>query len=517
MQEHEQIERFSFKNYFVPFTNAKAITWVVVIGFTVFFNVLFNGLVWDDKIYLINNTDLRTLNLGYLFGPNTWNNGLYYRPLTAVYFSLLYSFFNLNPFIYHFLQVVIHITDSALLFFIFKKFINKQLSFFLSLIFLVHPIQVESVVFISATLSPLSFLFGSIALLLSFRNIVTTKNTFLIFLLLFVSILIKETGVLFFFYVLLYRILFHFKKKEIAFYFIIDVLLGLVYLFLRYFIGRVSLTTVKGTIVPIAGLNFFQRLENIPAIIFYYLKTFFYPVSLAIDQQWIITKVTFNAFFLPLLFDTVFFLIALSLGIYLFKKKHRLFKSFIFFFLWFVLALGFHVQIFPLDMTVADRFFYYPIAGLLGLIGITIITLKPYYSKYKQIYIVSIIFIIFIVIGLSLRTIIRNSNWHDEITLYSHDSKIYDSMNDETNLGSDYEVQKEYQLALFHYEKAVSILPTELNLYDLGYVYEETGNLQKAKEYYTKALTYNKYPADQHRLIINTISSRLAYIRQSIP
>lgn len=216
---HEQNpEEFSFKNYFLPFTNIKAITWIIVIGLAVFANVLFNGFVWDDKIYLINNTDLRTLNFVYLFGPNTWNNGLYYRPLTAVYFSILYSLFNLTPFIYHIFQVVIHIIDSILLFFIFKKFINKQLSFILSLIFLVHPIQVESVAFVSATLSPLSFLFGSTALLLSLRNIITPKNTFLIFLFLFISILIKETGVLFFLFVLLYRALFHFKKKEIVFY-----------------------------------------------------------------------------------------------------------------------------------------------------------------------------------------------------------------------------------------------------------------------------------------------------------
>lgn len=512
MQEHERKEEFSFKNYFVPFTTAKTITWIIIFGLFVYCNSLFNGFVWDDKIYLINNPDIRTLNLAYLFGPNTWNNGLYYRPLTALYFSLAYFIFNLNPLFYHFLQVLIHITNSVLLFFVFKKFINKHISFVICLIFLIHPIQVESVAFIASTLSPLSFLFGLVALLVSFENNLNAKRILLICFFLLLSTLIKETGFLFLPSILLYRMLFQFKKSEVIVLFLAEMCLSVIYFLLRFFVGKVSLIPVKGAIIPIASLNFMQRLENIPAIIFYYLKTFFYPEALAIDQQWVITNPDFYNFILPLLLDTLFFLVLIALGYYLYKNHEKFFKPFLFFFLWFVVGLGFYLQIFPLDITVADRFFYYPIVGLLGMLGIGIMLCKPVLKKSKYLPVVFVLTSI-IIIGLSVRTIIRNSNWHDEITLYSHDSKIYDSMNDEVNLGSDYAAMSNYQEALVHYEKAVAILPTELDLYDVGYVYEEMGNLKKAEVNYRNALAYIKYPADQHRLIDDTISNRLKDIR----
>src|SRR5579862_9128553 len=87
---------FSFKDLFVPFTTAKAITWIIIIGFIVYGNMLFNGFVWDDKTYIVNNIDIRTLNFFQLFGPNSYNSFGFYRPLAAIYFALLYAFFGEN-------------------------------------------------------------------------------------------------------------------------------------------------------------------------------------------------------------------------------------------------------------------------------------------------------------------------------------------------------------------------------------------------------------------------------------
>jgi len=53
---------FSFKNYFVPLTNAKAITWIVMIGIIVYANMLFNGFVWDDIGQIVTNGDIHSLS-----------------------------------------------------------------------------------------------------------------------------------------------------------------------------------------------------------------------------------------------------------------------------------------------------------------------------------------------------------------------------------------------------------------------------------------------------------------------
>jgi hypothetical protein len=376
---------------------------------------------------------------------------------------------------------------------------------------LVHPIQVESAIFLSTALTPLSMFFGSLALALSLNDKITTQRFILIFLFLIASVLVKETGAIFPVLVLTNRIFFHFDKKTIMNFVLVDVLIGCIYLFLRYAVGGVYLSASRIDIVPISTLTIFERLLSIPAIIFYYLKTFVFPNTLAIDQQWVVTATGFWNFFFPLLIDLFFFLSCFILGVYLFHTSRKIFKFFLLFFIWFLLGLVFLLQIFPLDMTVADRFFYFPIVGLLGILGACLELLKPLANN-KKLKLIGYISVIIVIILLSIRSIVRNGNWYDEFTLYSHDSKIYESSGIETNLGADYFSRQDYKNALVHFEKSVDILPSELNLFNVGLAYETMGNLQKARYFYQKALLLKKYPTDKHKSIeINTIQ-RLVFV-----
>ncbi len=509
MKENEQ--KFSFKSLFVPLTTLKAIHIIVIVGLIVFFNVLFNGFVWDDSVYIINNADVRSLNIFYLFGPNSFNNGLYYRPLGAIYFTILYSLFGNIAFFYHFFQILFHIISTILVFLVFKNFFNKLPSLLLSLIFLIHPIQVESVAFIAASLNPLSLIFGLSALILSFKDIINQKRFLLIFFCLLTSILLRETGVLFLIFVLLYQALFKFKKREIVLFFIIDGVISLAYFFLRIFIGHVDFKIARAGVVPIAGLDLVTRIQNIPAIIFYYIKTFLLPINLAIDQQWTIDSINLYTFYLPLLFDFFVIFSIVLLGVLLFRKKEKIFNIFLFFCIWFLLALAFHSQIFPLDMTVADRFFYFTLIGLLGLIG-ALINVLDISNKNTNQRIIIFTGVIILIIILSIRTIVRNANWSDEISLYTHDSKIYDSFNVENNLGSIYYNVQSYNNALIYYRKSAEIYPTEINYFNTGITYERLGNLQKAKEYLENALKLNKYPSAEHKIILTKTARELAFV-----
>lgn len=129
MQELPDVE-FSFKDFFTPFTPIKVIAIFTVVGLVVFGNMLFNGFVWDDNGYIVSNNSLHSLNLLWLFGPNLFNAVGLYRPITAVYFALLYNIFGLQPFFYHLLQLSLHIADSCLLLYLFRKFFNDKLSLF---------------------------------------------------------------------------------------------------------------------------------------------------------------------------------------------------------------------------------------------------------------------------------------------------------------------------------------------------------------------------------------------------
>lgn len=489
MAEQRSQKEFSFRNYFIPLTTIKAIHWIIIIGLVVFANMLLNKFLWDDTGYIIQDTQIHNFNLVSAFAKNLYNTSTQYRPIPVLYFSLLYLFFNSNPFFYHLIQLLLHILNAILLFFLFKKFFTKKISFFITLIFLIHPLQVESVSYISSSDNPLFFLFGISALLLSFKNNITLRRITVISILIFLSVLTKETGVLFVFVILLCAALI--KKRHITLFLISFIITVGIYYLLRVF--EIGNQYTQLSLSPIAGLPLIERFKNIPLILFYYIKNFFYPSQLAIDQLWVVKTLDFSHFYLPLLIDCLFFLLFISLGIYVYKKHKSSFSVFLFFLIWFLFGLAFYSQVIPLDYTVADRWFYFPIVGLLGLIGVFINVVEIRVKKSKK-----IIWIIasIIIILLSLQTIIRNTNWRDATTLYTHDSKVVDDYDIENNLGTEYFNAHDYPDALIHFKKSEKLFSYEVNQYNLGVVYENMHNLPKAKEYYLMILNDHYYYID---------------------
>lgn len=465
----------SFKKYLFPLTEVKVSSLIVIIGIIVFANMLFNGFIQDDYTYIINNT---ALQLTSSFGNNNLFNGIgQYRPFSALYFAVLYSLFGTTQFFYHFLQLFFHIICTFIVYFIFKKFFTPLFSLLLALIFLVHPINVESVSYIAQSDNPLFFLFGGIAVLLFIQKDLTIKKLFIICTLLLAALLTKETGILFLFIILLYSFLFQHKTfKKIL---IIEVFIVFIYFIIRFSIGHVDLAIRP--LIPIDDVSLSERILNMPAIILYYIKNFFYPVNLAIDQQWIITSLNFSQFYLPLLIDLLFLSLVILLGFYSCKKSTQFFKIYIFFLGWFLSGLAFHIQIFPLDKTVADSWFYFPIVGLLGLLALFIQTL---FVKQKKINKNILFFLLILISLLSLRTIIRNTNFSDPITLYSHDIQYNDNYELENELGAAYEDKGEASHAIPYLERSIALRPYEYNLLNLAVSYTVIGKIQEAEKYY---------------------------------
>ena len=499
MQEND----FSFKDFFTPLTNVKALFWIIIVGLIVFGNMLFNGFVWDDITFIVNNPTVHSLNIASLLGHNAVNAGGFYRPLGAIYAALIYTIFGENAFVYHFFSLVIHLINVSLVFILFKRFFSRKLSLFLSLIFLVHPIQVESVSFISGTGDLLFFLFGISALTLSLKDNLSRKRLGLISLLLFLSIMLKETGFLFLPMIIFYRIIF--KRKNI-----IPVLVSGTTTFLLYIVMRLGTGNVnagRSVYAQIDVLPLVGRVLNIPAIIFYYLKILVYPANLAINQLWIVDKVNFSGFYFPLLIDFIFFGAIFLTGWFIRKNKKNL-SIFLFFTLMFCMGLSLHLQIIPLDMTVSDRWFYFPFVGLLGMIAVVCSSIR---LPGKNIRILFYAVGLLITILLSVRTMIRNTDWANDITLYAHDAKIYDNYQIEGNLGSEYLSQGNDKEFLYHTNRSINLFPNELSISNLAYFYLVHGEMEKARQNYNKALTYVIYPPEGHKIIVDEIYRGIAW------
>lgn len=449
----------------------KKILVFIALGFLIYGLSLFNGFVWDDEVAFQNLKSSLT--------------SVYFRPASRVVYLNIYNLFGLRPFYFHFFQLIFHIATAILIFYLFKRFFKEVISLILALIFLIYPTNVEAVSFVSAMHEVMFTLTGIAGLYLSicFKNLSITK-ILLITILLFISLLMKETAIVFFVLVFLYLLLFKKNNKNI----LINYSIFTVILLMAYFLFRLTggnLYVQEQGLFPIMRVPFATRLINIPSIIFYYLKMFFYPMNLAIAQHWVIKSPNFMNFYLPLIYEALLFLGAIF---YIIKKKN---KIFVFFFLWFLIGLLPHLQIIPLNMTVAERWLYFPMIGLLGMIGTVLNRLKIKNQISKIIFILITIAVIFI---FSIRSFIRILDWKNGLSLFSHDIRRDSSFDLQNNMGVELFRIGRYREAKKYFEISTKLAPYWwVNWNNLGTIYEREKNYKKAAEYYQKSINNGQY------------------------
>lgn len=148
-----------------------------------------------------------------------------------------------------------------------------------------------------------------------------------------------------------------------------------------------------------------------------------------------------------------------------------------------------HLQLLPLDMTVAERWFYFPFIGCLGIIGVTICFIN---LKNRKLIFFAEIFVLVILIALGLRTMIRNSDWNTSYSLFSHDVLINDNFYLENKTGVELTLLSRNNEAQEHFRKSIQFLPTASAFSGLGFVYLEEGTYSKAEEYFEKAISLDK-------------------------
>lgn len=482
---HQQEKEFSFYDLFIPLTNRKVIIFILLIGFGVYFNALFNNFIWDDITYLVFNSEVHSIDIARFFGENVYNYHGYYRPLQPLYFATLFTFFKQATFYYHLIQISMHIFGTILLYFFYKKFLRIPFAFLLSIIFLIHPIQVESVSYIAASGYEIFFVLGMGALLISLKSKISLLNGFWVSILLLLSLLIRETAILFFPVILFAQLLFN--RKHFRLIFIFEIVAFLSYCFIRFGISQMFFE--HNSLYPIGQLSLLGRIINIPAIIFYYFQTLVYPAKLAIDQLWIVTSLDIWNFYMPLFIDVLIVILYIFVGKWLYTKNKHDFTVYIFFLFWFLCGFAMLLQIVPLDMTVAERWMYFPIVGWLGMIGVALQHVRIHNPQIKRIipYIILCVFL-----ALAVRTIVRNANWINAEVLYLHDLKVSRNYDLENLAGTVLAAEEKYEEALPYLLSAQKQHWSDTNLYNLGSLYEKSKQYKKAKESYQQ-IVYNTH------------------------
>jgi tetratricopeptide (TPR) repeat protein len=134
---------------------------LVLITVLAYLPALRNGFVWDDDHYVTDNLELRTpAGLASIWFTPTSASHLYhqYYPLVHTTYWLEYQLWALDPLGYHLVNVLLHALCSVLLWRVLTA-LQVPGALFAALVFAVHPVQVESVAWITERKNVLSGVF----------------------------------------------------------------------------------------------------------------------------------------------------------------------------------------------------------------------------------------------------------------------------------------------------------------------------------------------------------------------
>jgi tetratricopeptide (TPR) repeat protein len=187
-------------------------TWIFSISIAAVVGLAFlpamrNGFVsWDDAENFLQNPHYRGLgptNLAWMW--TTFRLG-HYVPLTWMTLGLDYALWGMNPAGYHATSILIHAVNASLLFILARNLFRRSrpsvpshaidwAAAFAALVFALHPLRVESVVWITERRDVLSLFFYLLAILVWLRSLSVETNrakTYWVSALLFVCALLSK-------------------------------------------------------------------------------------------------------------------------------------------------------------------------------------------------------------------------------------------------------------------------------------------------------------------------------------
>ena len=151
-----------FRGRLAPFFQSALI---VLLTLAAYFPAYSAGFIWDDSDYVANNFSLRTTHGLRQIWADSQASPQYY-PLVFTTFWLEWHAWGSRPAGYHLDNVLIHAASAVLLWRLLRR-LNAPAAYLAALIFVLHPVQVESVAWVTERKNVLSTFFFICAMLAS--------------------------------------------------------------------------------------------------------------------------------------------------------------------------------------------------------------------------------------------------------------------------------------------------------------------------------------------------------------
>jgi Flp pilus assembly protein TadD len=346
------------KNKFTP-GNIIPGVFLIVLVLGIYATALQNGFtLMDDPLYVTGNNMVKAgltwPGMIYAFTTGVAGN---WHPLTMLSHMADCQLFGLNPWGHHLTSVCLHAVNTALVFLVLRRMTGAAgRSFFVAILFGVHPLHVESVAWVAERKDVLSTFFALLALL-AYAGFVTGKRwgDYWIALAWFACGLMSKPMLVTLPCLLLLLDFWPLNRWDRA---AIPALFREKIPFLLLSAGACSaaLVTQKTSMMPVAWLPMPLRIENGLVAYVRYIGKFFYPVNLCayypLPGHWPQVTVILS----------VLVLVAVSVCVVIrMRRQAYLFVGWFWFVGTLVPVIGF-VQVGMQSM--ADRYTYLPAVGL---------------------------------------------------------------------------------------------------------------------------------------------------------
>jgi protein O-mannosyl-transferase len=457
---------------------------IVLFTFVIYSNTFFNGFVFDDEFFIVDNFEMRSLkNIPSYFSEPSVGN--LYRPVRSVLYSVTFFFWKLNPFGYHLNAIILHLLISVVVYLILSELVSgKRISLIASLLFVVHPIHTARVANMTGGFDLLGILF----LFLAFYNYILfrkygNKKAFVYSIILFViGLFSSEEVVVFPILALLYDFCFSggkisnvFRKLKSFWVYIVSLLF--------YFAIRLSVLGQIGRAEVYFLGNLQTRILSTLVIFVRYIYILLFPFRLTVDYY----VQVYKSFSLSVIFALFLFLIVFFFWIKSYKNNKIAFFSIG----WFFVALIPFSNLFPVHSFMADRYLY---VASFGFVTLLVYLLDKFFNlKFfdKKIFkLTYIIVIVCLIVVYSFVTVARNSEWRNEQILLSKAvQRQPKSSNAHNDLGQVYFEMGLYSEAFKEYNQAILLNDkNHLAWLNIGTLYGEVGNYSEAVYYIDQSL-----------------------------
>lgn len=411
---------------------------------------------------------------------------------------ILSFFFKKNPFSYHLLSLCIHLLNTALVWCIFLKVLNekKLISTIFTLIWALHPANVESVMMSTNWNSIFAYTFFFGFFLYNLKKIINNKFQNSIFEFIVIAFL-TFCCTLFVEYsymlpVIIFFISFALVENRLkaiinSFFLALPYFFGILLFAFYYFVRNAFF--ISNNSLAYQSINF--SLERLiwfsPQIFLSFLKMFFYPRDFSIFQSNLVTIA--DSMFSPYAIFAFFVLTILLLMPIIFSSRPVLFLIYGFIFS----AFPFLHILLPAYCIFAERYCYFPFFVLIFLFA------NLFAKKGRHI---GLPLLIIILILLSGRTVYRLNDWKDSFSLYSSAVK---SQKDNYHKGLAYSTLGYYFNSLGKKDEAKKYM-----LLSLRNLEEVLNAKQKKNKFKPKILKVYGLDSDTKNL---NAAFRIAYIK----